>query len=84
MDTQSKDVLAIPVNAVVPKSGRQVVYVLEMKDKENRAREVEVETGIKNENYIEISKGLKPGQEIIAGNTLVSDGTLVRVVAGSK
>ena len=86
VDTQSKkDVLAIPVNAVVPKSGRQVVYVLEMKDKENRAREVEVETGIKNENYIEISKGLKPGQEIITrGNTLVSDGTLVRVVAGGS
>lgn len=84
VDTQSKkDVLAIPVNAVVPKSGRQVVYLVEIKDEESRVREVEVETGIKNENYIEIVKGLKPGQEVITrGNTLVSDGTLVRIVAG--
>ncbi len=86
VDTQSKkDVLAIPVNAVVPKSGRQVVYILDVKDNEKRTREVEVETGIKNENYIEINKGLKAGQEVITrGNTLVSDGTLVRVVAGGS
>ncbi len=84
VDTQSKkDVLAVPVNAVVPKSGRQVVYVVNAKGEEKRAREVEVQSGIKNEKLIEISQGLEAGQEVITkGNTLVNDGTLIRLVAG--
>jgi multidrug efflux pump subunit AcrA (membrane-fusion protein) len=44
---------------------------------------VEVKTGIKNDQDIEIISGLQAGQEVIVkGNTLVSDGTLVRVVPG--
>jgi RND family efflux transporter MFP subunit len=81
VDTLSKQgILVIPVSAVVPKGGQQIVFVV---DQDQRARETEVTTGIKNDNYIEILSGLQAGQEvIIKGNTLVSDGTLVRVVAG--
>jgi len=44
---------------------------------------MDVTAGIKNESYIEITKGLKAGQQVITkGNTLVNDGTLVRVVSG--
>ncbi|NLB88620.1 MAG: efflux RND transporter periplasmic adaptor subunit, partial [Syntrophomonadaceae bacterium] len=52
-------------------------------DEENRARQREVELGIENSNYVEILSGVKEGEVVITkGNTLVSDGTLVRVVAG--
>lgn len=81
IDTENKkEALAVPVNAVIAKSGRTIAYVL---DENNRAREVEVEIGIKNDSYAEIIKGLSPGQMIIVkGNTLVHDGALVKVITG--
>ena len=81
VDTISKNgVTAVPLSGVIPKGGREIVFVV---DQDSRAREVEVKTGIKNDSYVEIISGLTPGQEIIVkGNTLVSEGTLVKVVAG--
>lgn len=81
IDTVNKqNVLCVPVNAVIPKNGSTMVYVV---DKSQKARPLVVKTGIKNERYIEITQGLKVGQQVITkGNTLVNDGTLVRVVAG--
>lgn len=81
LDTQSKsNVLVVPISAVIPRTGSNIVYTV---DKNKRARSIEVETGIKNKHYIEITKGLKEGQSIISkGNTLVSEGTLVRVISG--
>lgn len=80
IDTLSKkNIVVIPVGGVIPKGGRDIVYTV---DQDKRAREAEVKTGIKNDRYIEIVSGLKEGQEVIVkGNTLVSDGTLVRAVA---
>ncbi|NLO20713.1 MAG: efflux RND transporter periplasmic adaptor subunit [Syntrophomonadaceae bacterium] len=74
--------LCVPRNAVIPKGSLSVVYIV---DEDSRARMQEVETGIENSKYIQISKGLKEGQEVIEkGNTLVSDGSKVRVVAGGE
>lgn len=83
VDTMSKlGILAVPVGAVIPKGGREIVYVV---DGESRAQVVEVKTGIKDDQHIEIVSGLTAGQEVIVkGNTLVSDGTLVRVVEGGQ
>jgi len=81
IDTISKnDVLCLPVNAVIPENGSSVVYTI---DKNNKARPIDVQTGIKNDRYVEVTKGLKAGQQVITkGNTLVNDGSLVRVIAG--
>jgi multidrug efflux pump subunit AcrA (membrane-fusion protein) len=81
VDTVHKDgVVCIPVAAVLPKEGFSIAYVV---DKDRKARSVTVETGIKNNDYVEITKGIKAGQEVITkGNTLVNEGTLVKVVAG--
>lgn len=81
IDTISKqNVLCVPVNAVIPKGGSTIVYTV---DKNKQARPLDVQTGIKSERYIEITQGLKAGQQVITkGNTLVNDGTLVRTVAG--
>ncbi len=79
--TESKSqVVCVPASAVLPQNGRTIVYTV---DKNKRARSVEIQTGIKNDRYIEVTKGLKAGQTVIVkGNTLVTDGTLVRVVTG--
>lgn len=79
--TESKSqVVCVPASAVLPQNGRTIVYTV---DKNKRARSVEIQTGIKNDRYIEVTKGLKAGQTVIVkGNTLVNDGTLVRVVTG--
>ncbi|MGS0763288.1 efflux RND transporter periplasmic adaptor subunit [Syntrophomonas curvata] len=81
ISTLSKqDVLCVPLAAVIPRSGRQIVYTV---DSKNRAREVEVETELRDNRYVEISSGLKVGDQVITkGNTLVNNGTLVRVIAG--
>ncbi len=76
------DALCVPRNAVVPKGSKSVVYIV---DEESRARMVEVETGIENSSYIQILQGLSEGQQVIEkGNTLVDDGTKVRVVPGGE
>lgn len=81
VDTISKQgVLAIPLTAVIPRGGHEAVYVL---DKDKRAREKVVKTGLKNDRYIEILEGLKAGDQVVVkGNTLLNEGTLVRVVSG--
>jgi RND family efflux transporter MFP subunit len=81
ISTVSKDnVVTVPLAAIVPRSGRQIVYTV---DSKNRAHEVEVETGLRDTKYIEIVSGLKAGEQVITkGNTLVNNGTLVRVVSG--
>ncbi len=83
IDTMSKQgVLTVPVGAVLPKGGRDIVYVV---DQDNRAQVMEIETGIKNDQYMEILSGLTAGQQVIVkGNTLVGDGTLVKVVGGGQ
>lgn len=83
IDTLGKpNVLAVAINGVIPKGGREIVYVV---DADSRARELEVETGIKSDEEVEIISGLNAGQQVIVkGNTLVSEGTLVKVAAGGN
>lgn len=78
--TSKNGVICIPARAVVPRGNETVVYTV---DKEQRAREVKITTGIINEQEVEVVKGLQAGQQVITrGNTLVNEGTLVRVIAG--
>lgn len=76
----AENALCVPRNAVVPREGRTIVYTV---DKEQRARKIEVETGVANNDYIQVTKGLQEGTRVItSGNTLVNEGTLVRVITG--
>lgn len=79
LDTRSSlQTMALPINAVISKAGQSYVYLA---TEEGRAHQVEVVTGIRNQDYIEIVSGLEYGQEIItAGNTLVSEGSRIKVL----
>jgi HlyD family secretion protein len=59
-----------------------VVFV---KDADNKVKMVKVKTGIQDINYLQITEGLKPGQEVITGpydvvSKTLKEGTLVKVV----
>jgi len=64
----------------------EVVFVLQ---KDNKVKKVKVKTAIQDLNYIEITDGLKTGDEVITGpystvSKLLKDGSLVTVVAKDK
>ncbi|GAA0532949.1 efflux RND transporter periplasmic adaptor subunit [Chitinophaga japonensis] len=50
--------------AAARKDTREVVFVLQ---KDNTVKQVEVKTGIQDDNYIEILSGLQPGDQVVSG-----------------
>lgn len=79
--TEAKNqVLAVPVQAVIPRDNANIVFVI---DKDHRAQEREIKLGVKNDQNAEIISGLKAGEQVITkGNTLVNKNTLVKVISG--
>jgi membrane fusion protein (multidrug efflux system) len=72
----SDDALVIPLNAVLEREGRMMVYVVE----EGKAVGVAPEFGIREKDRIEVSSGLLPGaQVIVIGQQNVDDGDPVSV-----
>ncbi|MDD3268834.1 MAG: efflux RND transporter periplasmic adaptor subunit [Syntrophomonadaceae bacterium] len=76
IDTSSvQNALCIPLSAIIPSNGVNIVYTV---NDENRANRVEVKTGINDDTYMQILSGLKAGDKVVTlGNTLISDGSLV-------
>ncbi|HHW40020.1 MAG TPA: efflux RND transporter periplasmic adaptor subunit [Syntrophomonadaceae bacterium] len=75
-----RDAVRVPVQAVLDKEGRKVVYVVEG----GRARERRVETGIADERYVEIISGLRHGERVvITGQEFLADGAAVTVTGGA-
>lgn len=73
-------VLAIPMDAVLPKSGESVVYVV---NEENRAQAVVVRTGLNDGTYTEITNGLQTGQQVVTkGNTLIDETSVLNIADG--
>lgn len=61
---KAKNVLAVPVDAVYSDGDTSFVTV----KKGDETKEVQVETGLSNDNYIEIKSGLKEGDEVIVAS----------------
>ena len=64
---------------------KEIVFVV----KNNKAKSVEVETGISNNNYIEVKSGLSGGEEVVSGSYRaisreLSNDANVRIESGSK
>ena len=56
-----EDVVYVPIQAVAPSEGKQFCYVVSGIGPDRR----EVETGQFNDDFIEIKKGLKPGEKVL-------------------
>jgi len=73
-----KDVILIPLLAVVPMEDSKAVYVVNSTEAQRR----EVELGIIKGDRIQVTRGLEPGDElIIAGHRFVAPGQKVNVVS---
>lgn len=66
----SADAIVLPRNAVIEKENETYVYVVE----NGKAKKVAVELGIEAEDSIEITSGLKKGDDVVTkGQTYISD-----------
>jgi RND family efflux transporter MFP subunit len=76
-----KDVIAVKSEAVVQNDEKMVVYVVEG----DKAVEKEVEIGLDTGIYVEITKGINKGQNVIVkGQNYVDNGSIVKVVRGDE
>ena len=74
---KAEDTIVLPRNSVITKEDETYVYVV----KGNTAKKVMVELGIEAADTIEITKGLKKGDDVVTkGQTYISDGEEVNVV----
>lgn len=81
LPTQTRaNVLAVKSEAIVTKNGKTLVYTVE----NDAAVEKEVTAGLDTGSLVEITKGLKPGDQVIVkGQTLVEKGSKVKIVGGN-
>jgi HlyD family secretion protein len=56
-----KNVISVPVQTVVNRNGKKVCYVMGSKEPKQR----EVETGLFNDNFVEIKSGLVEGEKVL-------------------
>jgi HlyD family secretion protein len=64
---------------------KEIVFIVD----NNKAKSVEVKTGISDNNYIEVESGLKGGEKVVSGSYRaisreLSDGSNVRIESGEK
>lgn len=72
-------VIGIPMEAVLPKNGESIVYVVNGE----RAQAVVVKTGLNDGTYTEIIEGLQVGQRVITkGNTLIDETSVLNFTDG--
>ena len=75
--TAAREALLVPVQAVVNRSGRNLVFVVAP---DNRVQAREVTVGINDGRQIEIVQGVTPGEEVaVSALDVLSDGTPVVV-----
>jgi multidrug efflux pump subunit AcrA (membrane-fusion protein) len=75
------DVPVVPRHTLINTYGSWIVYTVEGAGENAAARRYEVETGIENEEMVEITGGIEIGSLVVVeGQTFLSDGDPVRIV----
>jgi HlyD family secretion protein len=64
-----KNVISVPIQTVVNRNGKKVCYVMGSKEPEQR----EVETGLFNDNFVEIKSSLVEGEKVLLNPPRVSE-----------
>ena len=73
-----EDLLMVPKTAILPRDNRKVIFKV---GEDNRAKWIYVQTGVENDEYVEITEGeLQPGEMVLTNNhfTMGHD-TLVKI-----
>ncbi len=75
IETTKDNVVTVPIEAVLERDGKDVVFVL----KDNVVEEREVEVGLSDDTHVEIRRDIKIGDEvIISGTEKLKDGDKVK------
>jgi membrane fusion protein (multidrug efflux system) len=75
------DAVRIPVNAIVRKAGRNYAFVLV----DGKAQRRELQLGIVDGNFREVTEGLAPGEAlIVSGQTNLNDGDRVVIAQSNR
>ncbi|MFM7034184.1 MAG: efflux RND transporter periplasmic adaptor subunit [Planctomycetia bacterium] len=64
---ESRDAVAVPVAAVMRHEGRAFVFI----PADGGFRRVDIDTGIEEDGFIEVTRGLEPGQQVVARGAFV-------------
>jgi HlyD family secretion protein len=75
--TNLENVLTVPIQAVTTVKGKQLVYLRRL----GGAEPSEVEIGLFNNKFIEITKGVKEGDEVLLSPPLEPDGDFAGAIA---
>jgi multidrug efflux pump subunit AcrA (membrane-fusion protein) len=74
---KASGILAVPISAVIDEGGKKYVYILKGDSAEKR----EVSTGLSDDEFIAITKGLSEKETVIVkGQELIQDGSKVTVI----
>ena len=77
-----QDVTVLPYGTVISRKGENYVFIVEQEGEKTKAKMVPVKPGIRVDNFQEILQGVtKDDLVIVKGQTLLSDGALINVVA---
>jgi len=80
VERERENVLLIPEEALVPRQGRQFVYVVE----DGKAVERQVELGARAPGFAEIRSGLSRGETLVTeGTQKIRDGAAVEIISAS-
>lgn len=78
---EKKDILTVPVDALLNRSDKTLIVVVDG----NIARIKAVEIGLRGENQVEVISGLNIGESVaVYGHTTLEDGVKVKVVQAEK
>ncbi|MCD6216874.1 efflux RND transporter periplasmic adaptor subunit [bacterium] len=75
---KAENAALVPANAVLTTTkGVNVVFIAD----QGKAQQCEVELGIRQENVVQIIKGIEPGDKVIvAGNAKLRDGQAIKII----
>lgn len=79
---ERENTVSVPLNTVIQQNDEKYVYVV---DSDNIAHKTTVETGLENDEYIEITSGLNMGDiVVVSGQDFLSDGSTVSIQNGNS
>lgn len=77
---EKKNAIQVPTEAVVPELGGEKIYIV----KNGKAQMVDIKTGLRTDQYMEITEGVNPGDSIVISGVMQLRSDIPVIVAGDK
>ncbi|HEX2936915.1 MAG TPA: efflux RND transporter periplasmic adaptor subunit [Bacteroidales bacterium] len=77
---EKKDAIQVPTEAVVPELGGEKVFIV----KNGKAQMVDIQAGLRTEQYLEITEGVNPGDSVVVSGVMQLRSDIPVIIAGDK